>query len=164
MSRKRRRKVNATGRNAVEQFAPLTYAFLQSEAWRSLSGPAVKVWLEVRSRYNGGNNGKLFLSLDEAAKLLRIGKGTAQRAFVELREKGFLVMTRQGQWYGRTATLWRITDRSCDGHPATNDWKQWIAPKKQSLGIERGPSSSLTAPLQDRSTKSWSATVPVRPH
>ena len=162
--KRRRRRVNAKGRNVGEQFVHLTYAFLHSEAWRSLSGPAAKVWLEVRCRFYGSNNGKLFLSLDEAARLLHMGKTTAQRAFAELQEKGFLVMTRQGDWYGRKATLWRVTDRSCDGHPATHDWKHWRAPKKQSLGIEAGPSSSLTVPLQDRSTKSCPATVPVRTH
>lgn len=162
--KRRRRRVNAKGRNAGEQYVHLTYAFLQSDAWRNLSGPAAKAWLEVRSRFNGGNNGKLFLSLDEAARLLRMGKTTAQRAFAELQEKGLLVMTRQGDWYGRKATLWRVTDRSCDGQPATHDWRQWRVPKKQSLGPKTGPSPSMTVPLQDRSTKSRPATVPVRPH
>jgi predicted ArsR family transcriptional regulator len=52
--------------------------------------------------------------LDEAARLLGIGKGTAQRAFAELQEKGFLRMTRKGQWYGRRATTWRTTDKGCN--------------------------------------------------
>jgi DNA-binding transcriptional regulator YhcF (GntR family) len=50
----------------------------------------------VRRRYNGGNNGDLSLSLDEAARLLGIGKATAARAFAELEAKGFIVMRRGG--------------------------------------------------------------------
>jgi hypothetical protein len=75
-----------------DQYFGLFYAMARSLAFRSLSGAALKVFLEVRTRFNGGNNGELSLSLDEAARLLGIGKGTAQRAFAELQEKGFLRM------------------------------------------------------------------------
>jgi len=101
----------------------------EAPAFRSLSGAALKVFLEVRARFNGGNNGELSLSLDEAARLLGIGKGTAQRAFAELQEKGFLRMTRKGQWYGRRATTWRTTDKGCNGDLPTNDWKRWQPPR-----------------------------------
>ena len=37
------------------QFAPLPYAMLKSEAWRGLSGAAVKVFLELHTRFNGSN-------------------------------------------------------------------------------------------------------------
>src|SRR6516225_31029 len=86
-----------------DQFFALSYAMARSPAFRSLSGAALKVFLEVRTRFNGGNNGELSLSLDEAARLLGIGKGTAQRAFAELQEKGFLRMIQRGQGYGRRA-------------------------------------------------------------
>jgi hypothetical protein len=72
------------------------YAQLKSEAWRSLSGAAVKVWLELHTRYNGGNNGRLHLSLNEAAETLGLGKAPVQRAYVELTEKGFLVLEVEG--------------------------------------------------------------------
>jgi hypothetical protein len=131
MNGRKRRKVNATGRNeGGGQYAPLPYVLLQSEAWRSLRGNSIKVWLEIRSRFNGGNNGSLSLSLDEGARLLGIGKATVSRALKELQTKGFLEMTKQGQWYGRQATLWRTTDSKCNGHPATNEWKHWPEPKK----------------------------------
>lgn len=48
---------------------------------RQLSGPALKVLVELRCRYNGSNNGKVTLSLDEAARLLGLSKTTAKRAF-----------------------------------------------------------------------------------
>jgi biotin operon repressor len=163
MSRYRRRKANATGRNdQPDQYVNIGYLFLRSEAWRSLSGPAAKLWLEIRSRFNGGNNGKIALSLDEAARLLHLGKATVQRAFQELEAKGFIVMIRKGQWYGRLATLWRITDKPCAGNPATNDWKQWRPTQKIEIGSNTDPWATATGPPQNRSAKIWTATEPVR--
>src|SRR5262249_17447570 len=112
-----------------DQYFALSYAMARSAAFRSLSGPAVKVFLEVRTRYHGANNGQLTLSLDEAARLLFMGKSTARRAFAELVEKGFLRMTRKGQWIGRRATAWRTTDKGCDREQPTNDWKAWRPPR-----------------------------------
>src|SRR3546814_1162748 len=82
----------------------------QSIAFRSLSGAALKVFIELRCRYNGGNNGALTLSMDEGARLLGISKMTVHRALKELQEKGLVKMTRRGQWYGRVATTWATTD------------------------------------------------------
>ena len=123
--KKHPRKVNATGRNETEQFVPIPYTMARHPAWRSLGGAAVKVWVELRSRFNGRNNGDLSLSLDEAARLLGIGKTTALRAFAELETKGFIKMTKRGQWYGRMATTWAVTDRPHQGNPPTCDWKNW---------------------------------------
>ena len=126
MSKKRSHsRPNATGRNDTSQFIALSYSMAHTPAWRSLSGPAVKVWVELRSRYNGNNNGDLSLSLDEAARLLHISKTTAMRAFAELEDKGFLKMMQRGHWYGRKATIWAVTDRPLQGHLATHDYKNW---------------------------------------
>jgi hypothetical protein len=161
----KRRRANATGRNEQDdQYANISYSFWRSTAWRSLSGSAAKLWPELRSRYNGGNNGKISLSLDEAARILHIGKGTARRGLQELEAKGFIVMTRKGRWYGRLATLWRLTDKSCDGHQPTNDWKRWQPPEKLEIGSEAEHIAMPMGPNQNRAAKIWAATEPVRPH
>lgn len=108
---------------------------VRSPAWRSLKGPAVKIYVELRSRYNGGNNGELSLSMDEAARLLHMSKSTAHAAFLELIEKGFITMIERGRWYGRKATIYAVTDRSLDGHPASNDWKHWRPEPKNRLSV-----------------------------
>ncbi len=123
MSKRRRYRKSRSG--SEEQYFGLFYAMARSDAFRSLSGPALKVFIEIRTRFNGGNNGELSLSLDEAARLLGIGKGTAQRAFAELVEKGFLRLMRRGRWFGRQATTWRTTDKGYKGELPTNDWKFW---------------------------------------
>jgi hypothetical protein len=42
-----------------------------------------------------------------------------------LQHKGFVVLRRQGEWYGRKASLYATTDRGeNDGLPA-RAWRQW---------------------------------------
>ena len=118
---------------------PLSYPMVQSQAWRSLSGAAVKVWIELRARFNGGNNGRLTLSLDEASRLLKLGKATVARALAELQEKGFLAMKQRGQWYGRLATKWAVTDKPVDGAVATRAWKHWRPDNARTPSVSRRP-------------------------
>lgn len=117
------------------QYVNLPYAILLSPAWRSLSGSAVRVYMELNTRFNGGNNGKITLSYNEAGKALGIGKATAQRAFSELEEKGFLSLETAGNWYSRRAHEWRLTTRSTQAAkgkaPATNDWRSWRPQKNK---------------------------------
>lgn len=143
-------KPNGKGRNDAEQYFKLSYQMARSPAWRSLSGAAVKVFLEIRCRFNGGNNGALTLSLDEAARLLGLGKATVARAMEELQEKGFIVKTKQGFWYGRQASEWAVTDKSVDGALPTNAWRQWKPGQKQSLGSQADRNDPQYGPLQNR--------------
>jgi len=149
---KRRRRVNKTGRSEGEQYLALGYPMTKGDAWRSLSGAAIKVFVELACRYNGANNGKLTLSYDEAARILHIGKATAVRAIAELIEKGFVKLKRKGQWYGRLANEFELTTKSCHGMPATNDWRRWCSGRtsKSSLGADTDHIEPLTGPIQHR--------------
>jgi DNA-binding transcriptional MocR family regulator len=104
---------------------------MQSPAYRLLSGPALKVLHEMRSRFNGYNNGRIFLSYEDAASQLALSKSTVKRAFDELQAVGLIVLIRQGRWHGRKASEWRMTFENTEGHPATHDWKQWQAPQRR---------------------------------
>jgi hypothetical protein len=70
-----------------EQYLGIGDPMARSEVFRSLSGAALKVWIELRCRYDGKNNGRLSLSWDEAARLLGLSKSTVGRAFDELQRK-----------------------------------------------------------------------------
>ena len=129
MSRKGR-KSDKTGRSEDNQYWTLSYSFAKSDAFRQLPGPALKVFMELRARYNGGNNGKITLSLDEASRLLGLSKTTAKRAFKTLEDRGFIKHRVKGKWFGRKASEWILTVCSLGGLPGTNDWKNWQAPKK----------------------------------
>jgi hypothetical protein len=120
----RRHKRGKAAQN--EQYLTISYPMARSTAWRSLSGVAIKVFIELHTRFHGGNNGKLSLSLDEAARVLGIGKATAARAFEELQAKGFIALKKRGRWYGRRASEYALTTKMCDGMLATNDWRRWL--------------------------------------
>lgn len=162
----RRSKVNAKGRNSGEgQYLTLSYNMARSEAFRSLSGTAIKVWIEIRSSYNGNNNGKLFLSLTDAAKRLGISKSTASRAFKELEEKGFLKLTRKGFFTGRQASEYISTDLPFNGQLKTNDWKQWRKPpKKNRTQVSRRNKSSPESTMSKPSDYSQSHNETHRPN
>ncbi|MHA6289136.1 DeoR family transcriptional regulator [Maricaulis sp. CAU 1757] len=125
------RRHDAKGRRVKGgQFVPLSYPMAHSDAWRSLGGASAKVYVELRSRFNGGNNGDLSLSYGEAADLLGLGKSTVRRAFEELQAKGFVVKTDGGSWYGRKAATWAVTDRPLvPGGASPNTWQGWRYPK-----------------------------------
>lgn len=145
MANQRRSK----GKRSDGQFLALPYAVLKSEAWRSLSGAAVKVLFELHTRFNGSNNGRVRLSMNEAVAALGIGKGTAQRAFCELQDKGFIALTTAGNWYHRRAHEWRLTMKPVDGPkgriPPTNEWKDWR--EKTEVGPPQNPSPGAMGPL-----------------
>lgn len=159
----KRKRVNATGRNEGGQYLSASYNLIQSLAWRHLGGAAVRVYLELRSRYNGANNGDLSLSHDEAARLLRMSKSTVGRAYEQLEDHGFIRMVMQGQWYGRLATTWRITDLPCDGNLATRDWQHWRPARKTEIGTVAAPLPPATVPPEYREKSDGAATVPVSP-
>jgi len=153
-------------RSQEGQYIPLSYAQLKSKAWRSLSGAAIKVWLELHTRFNGGNNGSLTLSMAEAAERLGIGKATVQRAFKELQDKGFLVMVKEGDWYHRRAHEWRLTTKPVQGAKSkilpTHDWRSWQPPKKTKRGSKMEPSGSNVVPIQNPKDVHGSKPEPVR--
>lgn len=118
------------------QYLPLPYALLRSEAWRSLSGAAVRLWLELHTRFNGSNNGTLTLSYAEAGEALGMGKATVQRAYKELVEHGFLVLEKEGNWYHRKTREWRLTtkptQRAKGRELPSNEWRYFRAEKRKS--------------------------------
>lgn len=108
------------------QYAAFGYSMLTSDAFRSLSGSALKVYFEIRCRYNGKNNGELNGALRPLAKLLGIGKSTVNTAIEELIDKGFLFRTRRGHFHSHHSALYGITDKRYGSEiRERNSWRDW---------------------------------------
>ena len=157
-------KMGKSKRTSEGQYVPLPYAQLKSNAWRSLSGSAVRLWLELHTRYNGGNNGALTLSYAEAGESLGMGKATVQRGYAELVAKGFLALEREGNWFQRRAHEWRLTTKPVEKGKgrvlATNDWRNYRPPKtKRGSGME--PSHLSFVPIENPKAVHGSDTEPV---
>lgn len=142
------------------KFVRLGDGLLTSEAWHSLSGPAVKYYIELRRRFNGSNNGHLFLGLDEAKNLLRIGKTTAHNAQKELVAKGLIRQTRRGGFHQHIAATWALTDEPTGTQPATHDFKKWPA-KKQNYVPPQDRTRSASGPYSGKNRALRSAPGPV---
>lgn len=136
---------------------------MASEAWRSLDCVARCLYIEVARRYRGDgtNNGSIPLSVREAAKLLHIGRNTANVAFHNLMDRGFL---REGKRSGfnvknRVSTEWVLTEFADDRRPGlmpTKDFMRWTSTKESTVppqghdGKSTVPSQAATVPSGDQ--------------
>jgi hypothetical protein len=106
---------------------------LNSPAWLSLTPAQRAIYVEVRGRYNGYNNGSIALSTRDAAARCRINKDTASDAFAVLQERGFLECVTPGGFSRkvRHATEWRLTDVACDktGLKPSKLFMKWRPPQ-----------------------------------
>ena len=128
--RKRHARADAKGRTkGDERFVLLNYTLATSPSFRSLSGNALKYYIELRSRWDGKtNNGRLHLALEDAARLLGMGKSSAHRAQHELIEKGLLKKTRDANWRLSIAAEFALTDKTCSGSKPEHEYRQWRPP------------------------------------
>ena len=102
--------------------------YLDSPAYRDLKPPAKALLIEfLRICYPVARNGHLSISVSNASKLLNVSKPTASKAFHDLAEHGFLVLTEGQYWQERKAREWRLTIKSCIGRDPTNEWLRWQA-------------------------------------
>jgi hypothetical protein len=99
-----------------DRYFQLHHYLLKTDSWKALSAAAVRVYIQIGSRYNGANNGKLAFSVRDAAGECNLDKGTASRAFKELVDRGFIEETRHGGLSKKTriASEWRLTAFKCD--------------------------------------------------
>jgi hypothetical protein len=112
-------------------FVQLFHYLLDSAAYQSLSLKARAALIEICRRYDGGNNGRIALSVREAAERMNCTKETASLAFRELVEKGFMQAAKLG-WFSikfRHSTEWRLTFYRDDvtGEPPTRAFQRWPA-------------------------------------
>jgi len=143
----RGRGVDRKGRSKTQgRFLALPHHMTGSAAWRSLSGNSVKVFVELARRYDGKNNGRIAMSLEQAAKALGIGKQTVQRSLAELAAKGFIMKTARGDFYSRMAATYRLTLWTTETGSATDDWRAWRRPEKTERGSEMSRDRSVSDP------------------
>lgn len=104
-----------------------------SEAWRTLPVGPRALYVELKRRFNGSNNGRVILSYRDAAKAINAHRNTVGRWFSELQERGFIVMA-QAPYLGPSgvgkSSHWTLTEYPTDNmKPATVNFMRW--PEKQ---------------------------------
>ena len=121
---------NKTGRSkAGGPFVKLELFMLGSAAWAATSPQERALYIEVRRRFNGRNNGRIGLSVREGAELCRMNRDTVSKGFKALEEKGFLETVTPGGFSRkvRHSTEWRLTTDRCDvtGQPPSKAFMRW---------------------------------------
>jgi len=82
--------------NRAEHWTKMVRPTMQTDAWRALSSTAQALYPWIKFEWHGpkaNNNGKLRLSVRQAAECLGCNPKTAGRAFHDLQAKGFIVQT-----------------------------------------------------------------------
>lgn len=89
----------------------LYHSVMDSEAFRHLSGNALKVLLSLVRLDNGSRNGAIAYSARRAADDTGLSVRTAWTALQELQDKGFICCTQKGSFNRKVqhASLWRYT-------------------------------------------------------
>lgn len=143
-----------------ERFIRLPHFLVRSAAWKALSLPGRAIFIEVLAIYNGSNNGYLGFTARQAAEALNCSKDTASKAFLELRDKGFLEVVKFGRFAikARLATEYRVTLYECDStkKPASKNFMRWPHQKFSDGPISgtHGPISGTVTPFRPPKTAS----------
>jgi hypothetical protein len=150
-----------------ERYVWLRHWLIDSPAWKSLSGGARALYIELARRYNGSNNGRIPYSVREAVEALHISPATASRLLKMLEDRGFIVCTRKGAFSLKTtrdASTWLLTEYDSDAPVAhaTKEFMRWQPPEGVFDTLNRGPShhrkSKTRLPQRNRTV------TPMKPY
>ncbi|NGZ29555.1 MAG: helix-turn-helix transcriptional regulator [Magnetococcales bacterium] len=136
--KKRYTKMTQDGRSNTEmRHVRLYHWVLNSPAWKALKPGPRALFLALKMRFNGSNNGRIGFSIREAAEELGCSETTAHHYFRLLEHAGFIEATERGS-FGNTllATEWLVTDE-----PGPNG----DLPKKTFMKTQNPVSKSGTA-------------------
>lgn len=124
MDKYSKKYAKAKGRS-MGRFVALPFNMLESLAWRDLSLQAAIIFIELKRRFNGKNNGEIPLSCREAATVAKCGKGTASKKLDELIAHGFINPASKGHFHNRHASTWILTCEVYEKTSPSNELKNY---------------------------------------
>lgn len=127
-------------KKGVGHFVQLHEWFQKTEAWATLPPGPRALYIELKRRYTGSNNGRITMSHREAAKLLNVHRNTVGPWFRELEARGFIVMT-QAPYLGPSGigqtSHWLLTELPSDDMKTARktfaSWQQIQKPRTKSV-------------------------------
>ena len=122
------------------RFVQLPEWLQKTEAWATLPPGPRALYIELKRRYTGSNNGRISLSHRDAAKALNVHRNTVGPWFKELEARGFIVMV-QGHYLGPSGigktSHWLLTELASDDMKAPSkafaSWQQIQKPRTKSV-------------------------------
>ena len=119
-----------------ERFFQMHVWLLESSAWKATSVYERSLYMELKQRYNGGNNGDIPFSHREAQDALNCSDKPIKAAFKGLIGKGFIRVAQAGSFHwksgggaGGRSTHWILTEYPVDlpvkSLTPTRDFMRW---------------------------------------
>lgn len=138
-------------RDAKGKYIRVYVDLLNSPAWRCLKSGSKALFVDLRAKLNGSNNGNISAALSDMKRLGWTSSGPLSRGLYELRSLGFIEVTREGglRQGSRVPTLYRFTDLETYEHqklgvlamPETNGYRKFKsmreAEQARNVGVAR---------------------------
>tara|TARA_R100000322_G_scaffold94439_4_gene58922 strand:+ start:97681 stop:98109 length:429 start_codon:yes stop_codon:yes gene_type:complete len=117
------------GKGGAGRHVQLPEYLQRTQAWATLKPGPRALYIELKRRFNGSNNGNIILSYRDAAEALNAHRNTIGLWFRDLEERGFIAKT-QGAYLGPDgvgrAALWALTELpSANGKSASKAFLKW---------------------------------------
>ncbi len=124
------------------KFVQLPHALIGEWERLRVSTGARALHIALIHRFNGHNNGRVYLPSREAAKALGVSRNTVSVYIHELITCGFIVQTKGAalgvEGKGRAAE-WRLTHLPCDGKSPTAEYRKTETRSKNRASPARKP-------------------------
>ena len=113
------------------RFVQLPEWLQTSEAWATMKPGPRSLYVEIKRRYYGDNNGRIYLSHRDAAAALNVNRNTVGAWFQILQERGFIRLT-HAPYLGPSgigkASVWALEELPLDdAKPARKSFMSWRA-------------------------------------
>lgn len=118
------------------RFAGLPHQLMASAKYIGLSVHSKALLYELAYQYNGKNNGDLTLTASILGER-GFARATLSRCLNELKECGFVVVTRQGWKQRGKPTLLAVTWQGIDDHPSGLEYDDGVKVDPRPLGLWR---------------------------
>mgnify|MGYP001225122558 CR=1 FL=1 len=122
------RRAYKTHKKGTLKFVMLYNWMIDSEAWLDLKPQPRALYVQIKRRFNGDNNGEIFLSHRDAAKFLNMHRNSIGTYFDVLIEHGFLKQTSRphlGPSGVGQSSKWALTELPVNKRPATKEFMRW---------------------------------------
>ena len=121
----RKKKNNHSSYKHAGGFVGLPCRVFKSKEYGELSLKARCLLDELQYICRGDRNGRLVLSVENAAENMSLSYNTAKNAFDELQEAEFIEQMLEHRYTKKQAREWRLTFQPCYGKEPTDCWRRY---------------------------------------
>lgn len=123
------RKTYKSNKKGAGRHVQLPEWIQKTEAWATLKPGPRALYIELKRRFNGYNNGRIFLSHRDAAEAINVHRNTVGDYFRELERRGFIRMEKAphlgADGHGKAAQ-WALCEMpKADGKRPNHSFREW---------------------------------------